>query len=277
MSETTQQPSPSGLRALTALSTWGALWRSGSCAPDDVLDSLSDTALHHRVVAADHRAAETFSLGGAQAGAGGLLGVLRASDRLRLVLPAPGATYGIKPSPVLDQALDAGEIMVIWPRDELDDNAFGLLARPAGLDTIVWTLHDLGAVPPIVVDSLAATEYSLREGIRDAATLFASLGSIEVGGRDSGTDLRLRLAALTQRAGVELPPQSEDRVVRVMTQATQVAAIVDLVAERAPTFGLTSATQSSADHAAEQLRGLARVARMTAVNTLLSIADDLQG
>ena len=82
-----------------------------------------------------------------------------------------------------------------------------------------------------------------------------------------------RLTELTARSHIDLPPHTSERVIRVIDQATQVAAIVDLVLERSPAFGLTSGTQSSGDHAVERLRSLTRLARMTAVNTIISESE----
>lgn len=276
MFETTQ-PAPTGsLRALTSLATWGALWRSGRCAPDDIVDALSDAADSHRITAADPAAAQALSLGAAETGTGSLLRMIRNSRCIRLLMPSPGDTCGIVASPALRSALDTGEILALWPTtvESDSDDAYGLVARTVAADTVTWTAHHLGRVVPAPVESLASVEYDLRQGIRSAAELFTALGSMDAPtAAADAPDLRTRLTELTARSHIDLPPHTSERVIRVIDQATQVAAIVDLVLERTPAFGVTSGAQSSGDHAVERLRALTRMARMTAVNTIISESE----
>ncbi len=276
MTETTHHPPTGNLRALTSLATWGALWRSGQCAPDDIVDSLSDAADSHRITAADPIASAALSLGAAESGTGSLLRMIRNSRSIRLLMPSPGDTCGISASPALQGALDTGEMLVLWTGDT--DEAHGLVARTVAAGTITWTAHHLGMVALRPVESLAAVEYELRQGIRSAAMLFTQLGSLDATVTAPGApDLRTRLTQLTQRSLIDLPPSTSERVTRVIDQATQVAAIVDLVVERSPSFGLTSGAQSSGDHAVDALRSLTRVARMTAINTVIAESEQRIG
>ncbi|MGJ0121245.1 serine/threonine protein kinase [Williamsia sp. MIQD14] len=267
MTDTTHDPRVGSLRALTGLATSGALWRRGRRSPDDIVDTLADIAPGHRVAAADPDAAAIIGVGAAESGTGALLRAVRTADRIRLLMPAAGDTCGITDPAALAVALEARAVLVLWTG--VGDDAVGIVVRAVAPGSLSWTAHHLGEVRGGPVESLGDVEYELRQAVRDAAELFATLDTIDPGSR-SASDLRTRLTALIDIDRVELPPEAGDRIIRVMDQATQVAAIVTLVGERTPAVGMTAGSQDSVDAALERLRSLTRTARMTAVNTIIS-------
>ncbi|MFD0927689.1 hypothetical protein [Williamsia deligens] len=269
MSETTEHLVPGGLPALAALATWGAVWRAGRCAPDDVVDALVDVAPAHRVVAADPDAAAVIDLTAAEVGTGALLRAIRQAARIRLLLPSPGDTLGLTGA-ALGDALDQGQILVLW-RSEDSDEAIGISARTVATGSMSWTVRSLGSVIRLPDRDLGEAEFLMRETIRDATAVLARLGGVESAG--TPVDLRTRLAAHTLAETVDVPPQSGDRAIRVVGQTAQIAAILRVAVELRPRTGLSATGQDRADAALDDLARSVRAARMTALNAVVAESD----
>ncbi len=268
----TDRVATAGLPAVAALGTWGAVWRAGLCSPDDVVDALSDVAPAHRVVAADPDAAAVVDLTAAEVGTGSLLRAIRQATRMRVLLPAPGDTLGLSGAP-LGAALDAGAVLVLW-LSETSEDAIGVLARVVGPGTVTWTVRSLGSVVRVPDRDLGEAELLMREAVRDATALLSGIGGVEP---SDGTpsDLRTRLAALTRAETLDVPPDSGDRVARVIGQTAQIAAILHLAADGRPRTGLTATGQGRAEAALDSLDRTVRTARMTALNAVVADSDRL--
>lgn len=246
-----------------ALGSWAAAWLSGRCAPDDVTDTLTEFGDRHELVDADKL------LDGHPADARlALLALLRRSRRIEVRLPTAGDPQGLPPDPVTTDALAAGEVLLL---DHLSEDGgvttVGLI--PALVDDACrWTLRRYThPVPARQPESLAQTEFDLREAIRDTAAIIGELGS--GGTRLSGHDLRTALTRLTVRHQVILPPHDDHRATRVIDSAAQVEAIVTLAGAQAPTFGTTARHLDAGDGELRRLAGLARSARAIAVNQVI--------
>lgn len=270
VSEMTDHVAEAGLPAVAALATWGSVWRAGRCSPDDVVDALADVAPAHRVVAADPDAAAVVDLTAAEVGTGVLLRAVRRAARLRVLLPAPGDTLGLTGAP-LGSALDAGAVLVLWLGD-LSDEAVGVYARTVGPGSVTWTVRSLGSVVRLPDRDLGEAELLMKEAVRDATALLTRVGGIE-SGDGSASDLRLRLAARTRAEMLDVPPDAGDRVVRVIGQTAQIAAILHLAAAARPRTGLSSTGQGSVESALDDLDRTVRTARMTALNAVVAESD----
>ncbi|MGZ8179681.1 hypothetical protein ACXVUM_17260 [Williamsia sp. SKLECPSW1] len=270
MSEMTEHAATDGLPAVAALATWGAVWRAGRCSPDDVVDALVDVAPAHRVVAADPDAAAIVDLTAAEVGSGALLRAVRQAARLRVLLPAAGDTLGLTGS-TLGSALDTGSVLVLWLSAASDD-AIGVVARTVAPGSITWTVRSVGAVPRLPDRDLGEAELMMREAIRDATTLLSRIGGVE-STDGAPTDLRARLTARTQAETLDVPPESGDRVARVIGQTAQIAAILHLAAASRPRTGLTATGQGRAEAALDDLERSVRLARMTALNAVVAESD----
>jgi hypothetical protein len=259
-----------GLPAVAALATWGSVWRVGLCSPDDVVDALADVATAHRVVAADPEAAGVVDLSAAEIGTGVLLRAVRRAARMRVLLPAPGDTLGLTGDP-LGSALDAGAVLVLWLEDGSDE-AVGVYARGVGPETVTWTVRSLGSVVRLPDRDLGEAELVMREAVRDATALLTRIGGVE-STDGSAADLRTRLTAMTRAEMLDVPPESGDRVARVIGQTAQLAAILHLAAQARPRSGLTATGQDTLESALDDLDRTVRIARMTALNAVVAESD----
>lgn len=272
VSEMIEREAATGLSAVAALGTWGAVWRAGLCSPDDVVDALSDVAPAHRVVAADPDAAGVVDLTAAEVGTGVLLRAVRRAARLRVLLPAPGDTLGLA-GPPLGAVLDAGAVLVLW-LDDSSDEAIGISARSVGPGSLSWTVRSLGAVVRLPDRDLGEAELIMKEAVRDATALLTRIGGVE---STDGTpaDLRTRLATRTRVEMLDVPPNAGDRVARVVGQTAQLAAILHLAASARPRSGLSATGQGSVEAALDDLDRTVRIARMTALNAVVAESDRL--
>ncbi|GAB2673666.1 hypothetical protein GCM10027169_39370 [Gordonia jinhuaensis] len=254
--------------AAPALAGWAAAWRAGDCSPDDVLDALHDldgqSVLTHQVGVADIETAGELELRPTGEGTDALLRILRAPTVFEVLTPAPGDTMGLPAGPVRTAALNAGELVVL--RDPRRRKTFCLIAHRADRYTLVWTLHSCPQLRTPVPRPLCEVEYELREAVREVTDILSRLS----GRTNTPEDLRARLHDLTARRMVDLPPTADDRVHRVIAQAAQVGAIADLALQSAGGFGVTGTHQDTGETALRRLADLARVARMTAVNTAIA-------
>ncbi|MGC5259105.1 hypothetical protein ACPXCG_22415 [Gordonia sp. DT218] len=245
-----------------ALGAWAAAWLGGRCAPDDVIDTMSEFAGRHLVVDPD----AIVDVAGDRDARLGLLTVLRRARQIEVRLPTSGAPQGLPPDPATTAALAAGEILLIHG-DVAPSSTIGLIPTLDG-DTCHWTVHRFGgevAISP--PESLGQVEYDLREAIRETATIIGGLGS--GGSRSGGSELRTTLAALTGRHQVILPPHDDIRATRVIDSAAQVEAIITLAGAHAPTFGVTARHVETGDARLRRLAGLTRAARAAAVNRVI--------
>ena len=261
-----------GLPAVAALGTWGAVWRAGLCSPDDVVDALSDVAPAHRVVAADPDAAGVVDLTAAEVGTGVLLRAVRRAARLRVLLPAPGDTLGLTGAP-LGSVLDAGAVLVLW-LDDASDEAIGVSARSVGPGSLSWTVRSLGTVPRLPDRDLGEAELLMKEAVREATALLTRIGGVE-SPDGTPTDLRTRLATRTRAEMLDVPPDAGDRVARVVGQTAQLAAILHLAASARPRSGISATGQGSLEAALDDLDRTVRIARMTALNAVVAGSDRL--
>ncbi|WAC55373.1 hypothetical protein [Gordonia sp. SL306] len=246
----------------SALGAWAAAWLGGRCAPDDVIDTMSEFAGRHLVV--DPEA--IVDVAGDRDARLGLLTVLRRARQIEVKLPTSGAPQGLPPDPATTAALEAGEILLIHG-DVTSSSTIGLTPTLDG-DTCHWTVHRFRSEVPIVQpEPLGQVEYDLREAIRETATIIGGLGS--AGGRSGGAELRTTLMALTARHQVILPPHDDIRATRVIDSAAQVEAIITVAGAHAPTFGVTARHVETGDSRLRRLSGLTRAARAAAVNRVI--------
>ncbi|MFT4044596.1 MAG: serine/threonine protein kinase [Gordonia sp. (in: high G+C Gram-positive bacteria)] len=261
-----------------ALGGWAAAWVAGTCAPDDVITALGESAEHH--VIDDH-------CGTVDTGPGGvldLLGVLRDADQLVVRLPAAGDAAGLPPGAATTAAFAAGEVLLVSDGQAQAGSCGPLALIPTIVGHSQWSTHaDLicrWAVhrypDPVDLGTLASggptaadIEYQLRQAIRDAAALFSEHRNTAKS--FSPGDLRGRLAALTLRHEVTLPPSTTDtRTTRMIASAAQIEAIVELAVTERVELGAAAAHQATVDEEFRRLCVLARGARAAAVNATIA-------
>jgi hypothetical protein len=191
----------SGVRAATVLALWGAAFRTGTAAPDEVLAEIAGTGRTAGVRAADAVTAERTGLPGpGEAGTGtvALLDLLRRGGRPQLVLPVAGDVRGLPPrSPALVPALDAGAAVVlaerqvvvipddghwrVFPVDRPGAPAEPAVAAPSGAPTLFEAERDLDAA--IRTATLQLTRLDVArdaEGVRDRIADEMRAGAVSV-------------------------------------------------------------------------------------------------
>ena len=257
------------LRAWPAasLAAWAAARDAGRCSPDDVLHTLHDFAQVHEL--------DTGSAIGAPDGGVGvltLLDLVAGNAHLAVAMPAPGDAQGLPPGPVVDAAVETGEVLLIDPRPGGADGpveALALIARGT-YERCRWTLTRTPT--EIRVDTVSShlplgeLEYELRTAVGDAADVLSGLD--RAGGPATPADLRDALAATTGARRIDLPPHDNPRVDRVLASAAQIDAIVSLAGSGS--LGITGAQSGMADERLRRLRDLTRTARTAAINTLIT-------
>ncbi|MDS1113717.1 serine/threonine protein kinase [Gordonia westfalica] len=257
-----------------ALGAWAAAWLTGRCSPDDVIETLAESADRHEVQT--EQSTSPTESGRDMETAGGvldLLGLLRNARRLAVRLPSTGDPQGLPPDPATSRALVAGEVLLVDDSDTAGTLALVPQFSTLGIDpphvTCRWTVLRYGArldLEHLVSSGPSAgdLEYDLRQAVRDAASIIGGLGGRRAA--DAG-DLRKELAARTARHRVALPPHALDaRSTRLIDTAAQVEAIVDLAGARRVEIGDTAGQWDSGDSALRGLQTLTRTARAAAVN-----------
>ncbi|MGW6033003.1 serine/threonine protein kinase [Gordonia terrae] len=270
-----------------ALGAWSAAWLTGRCSPDDVIETLAESADRHLVQWPDAPgpAVEQESLPtGSASGVLDLLALLRPARRLVVRLPSTGDPQGLPPHAATSAALGAGEVLLVD-----DATGTGTLALVPTF-TVTTSAMDV-AEPPFVIctwyahrydtaldlghlvsagPSAGDLEYELRQAVRDATTIIGGLGGRRA---TDATDLRAQLVALTSRHRVALPPHILDaRSTRLIDTAAQVEAIVDLAGARGVEIGDSAGQWDSGDATLRGLQVLTRTARAAAVNqTILEL------
>lgn len=258
----------------TTFAAWSAQWLTGLAAPDDVLDALARWAPVHHVHAADPVAAGRLGVPAPQAPASGgaaLLGVVgaavdRTAPALRLVLPTPGDVRGLPPGTELArEAVERGSALLLGAPG---GQGLGVVSRFDQPDVLHWQVHHVDVVPESPeVESLAALEYALRQGVRSAAAVIAELALVRDGAARE-------LAARILEESDEHPwPALADRQYAVLATAAQVDATLAAAGFDAHSPAVARGVDARADAVLlDQLRSLAALsarARAAAINTII--------
>jgi hypothetical protein len=250
------------------MTVWTSAWLHGVVAADDVLDALLPWAELHEVVAADEATAAQLDLPEPTAvpvSPAMLLATLRRNraTTARLMLPVPGDMRGIASrgafGPFGANALHAGEA-VLLPEAEL-----GVVPMRIADGILRWTVHRVVAGRGVDQAGLAEAEHALRSAVREAA---ATLSALDIARHRP--EVRKEIAdTLASRPRPPWPAGTPGRVLRVLEQADEVAAILAAAAGEAPSVDTTAAVSASELAArAAALRPLAaavRSARLAAV------------
>jgi hypothetical protein len=206
-------------------------------------------ALHDRVAAADavtavtgddepHTAAgdDVLPVRDGRTVLGDLLGQLHAgSAGLRAVLPVPGDVLGLPgPRAVNEQALDAGEAVVTVPRVPGEAvwalvpavTRFGSELEPGAV--VHWQVHRTSGLAATDFAGLAEAEQALRLALVESTETLTALDVARW--RDDAADriAMVRDGGLPRGA---VPEGTPGRVVRVLSTAARVRAIVALAGE----------------------------------------------
>ncbi len=223
---------------------WGTAALQGRTSLDDAADHAAADE-RHRVVGlgGDHDPrAWTVALGLLRTGG---------AEALRLVLPQPGDVLGTPgPRSVVEAATAAGEAVVTVGGPPL------VLVPTASAegDAVRWdALPCEATVAAGGLPSVAEAEREVAEQMRHGIAALESLGLAR--GRD---DLASRLASVDRRSrSLALPPGFPARAVRLVEQATRLAAVVSLAREDDG----AAVTSAEALRREDALRPLARTAR----------------
>lgn len=246
------------LRAWPACSvgSWSAAWIAGHCSPDDVTQTLADSADLHVL---DDRSGSTQPAQGVL----GLLGLLRGAHRLSVRIPSAGDPAGLPPDNATTAAFAGGEVLLI---DDGQPTPLALI--PAEHDgSYRWqVLRYTTTVPTGATPAAGDIEYELRQAITATTELIG-----RIGGRvaSSPADLRGALRIQTHRHLIDLPPHDDDRAARMIETAAQVEAIAELAVGGGATFGASADQVTSGDTELRRLVTLARWARAAAVNRVI--------
>lgn len=274
-----------------SLSVWANAWLAGAAAPDDVLDSLSQWAPRHSVIAYDSVAAGRTGLPWPDlndAGAVSLLQTLRtaagqagSSPFISVALPVPGDVRGLPAGTQFQRdAVTTGEAIIVardpssaiglvpdFDYDDVDDES-ECGPEPRALS---WTVYSVpGALMPECLD-LGEAEYALRSAVRSAAD---ALGALRAGaaGADVADPRALVDQVLESARQHRIPDHAPTRAVRVLENAAHVDAIITVSSGLLP-IGLQSSSEVQiASDALRPLNGVVRSARMAAVGAILHSA-----
>jgi hypothetical protein len=247
--------------ASVTMTVWTSAWLHGAVAADDVLDALLPWAELHEVVGADEGTAALLDLPGPTESASSpamLLAALRrnGATTARLMLPVPGDLRGLGSSrgAFSADALRAGQAVL------LPDAELGVVPAHVAEGIMRWTVHRVGAGRGVEQVSLAEAEHSLRGAVREAA---ATLSALDIARHRP--EVRKEIAeTLAQRPRPPWPAGTPGRVLRVLEQADEVAAI--LTAAAGDQGAAVSATEQAARAAAlRPLAAAVRSARLAAV------------
>ena len=243
------------------LTVWTSAWLYGGAASDDVLDALRAWAGLHEVAAADEVAAGLLDLpspGAEPSSPALLLAAVRKARAggARMVLPVPGDVRGLPGAgPFSVAALRAGEA-VLFPGADV-----GLVPEAVADGVLRWTVHALPTNGIGEYESLADAEHGLRGAVRDAA---AALSSLEVARHRPGVREEIT-AALEGRVRPGWPAGTPARVLRVLEQADEVAAIVAAADGDDPGGALSASAAQARSAALRTLASAVRTARCAAL------------
>ncbi|MGB2720900.1 MAG: hypothetical protein WBG53_20540 [Rhodococcus sp. (in: high G+C Gram-positive bacteria)] len=265
-----------------SLALWAGSWLAGASSPDDVIDAMSEWAPMHLVGAGDADAAENFGLEypGYADGIAGLLHAIRAAatastpaagdDRVKLVLPVPGAVSGLPANTDFSRAaLGTGQAVVIGTSGNA---GIGLVPVVEGPDVLRWTVYSIVVPEHAQRDQgLGEAEYEMREAVRGAADALAQMQSLPT--RTLDADPRTRIATLiADAARHRYPAEMSDRAFRVLESADRVAAILTVAAGSAPSEAPTASAAAAREELVRPLWAAVRTARTIAVATSIEAA-----
>lgn len=249
---------------------WSASWLAGDTAPDDVIDALTAWAPMHLIAAADEETAIRHDLPWPAATASGvstLLGLARIhAPEVRLVLPTAGDVRGLPARTAFSHAaIAAGEGIQFGA---VGEPGIGLVPSVEGPDVLRWTVF---SVPTVVerADSigLRATEYELREAVRDAADVLVGLPTVATG--VLGTDARTLVAeALHAQAKYRWPAALPARNLQVLDTADHIAAILAVAGSTTTNQAPSLSTAQTRDDLLRRLWDVVRAARIAAANSV---------
>ncbi|OZE05839.1 hypothetical protein CH296_22485 [Rhodococcus sp. 14-2496-1d] len=236
----------------------------------------------HLVGAGDADAAVNFGLEhpGYADGIAGLLHAIRAAatastpeagdDRVKLVLPAPGAVTGLPANTDFSRAaLNAGQAVIVGTSGNA---GIGVVPVVEGPDVLRWTVYSIVVPEHGHRDQgLGEAEYEMREAVRGAADALAQMQSLPT--RTLDTDPRTRIAALiADAARHRYPAEMSDRAFRVLESADRVAAILTVAAGSAPSEAPTASAAAAREELVRPLWAAVRTARTIAVATSIEAA-----
>lgn len=262
------------------MTVWTSAWLHGAVAADDILDALEPWAGLHEVVAADEDTADLLDLPEPTAvpvSPAMLLAALRRSGATaaRLMLPVPGDVRGLGGahgpySAFPADALREGQAMLL-PEAEL-----GVVPVRIHDGILRWTVHRVGAGRGVEYVGLAEAEHALRGAVREAA---ATLTALDIARHRP--EVRREIAeTLANRPQLAWPAGTPGRVLRVLEQADEVAAILAAAAGDAnDPAGAVSASELAARTAAlRPLASAVRAARLAAVaEAVRALTDNRAG
>ncbi|KQU47822.1 hypothetical protein ASG84_07200 [Rhodococcus sp. Leaf278] len=244
---------------------------------------MSEWAPMHLVGAGDAGAAETFGLqqSGYAEGIAGMLQAIRVAagtearsaigdDRVRLVLPAPGAVHGLPANTDFSRAaLNTGQAVMVGTSGSL---GIGLVPVVEGPDVLRWTVYSIPVPEHGYRDQgLGEAEYEMREAVRGAADALAQMQSLPT--RTLESDPRTRIASLiADAARHRYPAEMSERAFRVLESTDRVAAILTVAAESAPSEAPTASAAAAREELLRPLWAAVRTARTIAVATSIEAA-----
>jgi hypothetical protein len=252
--------------ASVTMTVWTSAWLHFAVAADDVLDALLPWAELHEVVAADEVTAAVLDLPEPTAvpvSPAMLLAALRRSGATtaRLMLPVPGDTrgLGVSAGAFSSDALRAGQAVL------LPDAELGVVPVRIADGILRWTVHRVGAGRGVEHVSLPEAEHALRTSVREAA---ATLSALDIARHRP--EVRKEIAdTLASRPRPPWPAGTPGRVLRVLEQADEVAAILAAAAGEASSVEHTAAVSASElaarSAALRPLAAAVRTARLAAV------------
>jgi hypothetical protein len=241
------------------LVAWGNAALAGRVSPDLAAMEVTDGDLPHRVDGLPGGGDQSVPLVLARLAADGVPG------RLRLLLPASGDPVGLPgPGAFTDAALQAGEAVLVAARTP-DGPVYGLVASVTPAQ-VRWQAYALsGSVgAPLVLPSLAESDRSLAEALREATEILAGL---DLARWDAGSADDLAALRSGRLDGDGLAPGYPDRAVRVLVRARRLRTIVALAA-RADGAAVTAGEAAARISALRPLDQAARHAEMAAYNSV---------
>lgn len=243
------------------LTVWTSAWLHGSAASDDALDALQAWAGLHEVAAADGAAARLLDLPGPGEVPASPAMLLAAARRIRagsgrMVLPVSGDVRGLPSAgPFGRAALHAGEA-VLFPTANI-----GVVPEVVAESVLRWTVYAVPATPAVDYPSLGEAEHALRGAVREAAKVLVTLG---VARHRPGVRAEIT-ASLEGRIRPAWPAGTPARVLRVLEQAEEVAAIVAAAEVDDPGGALSASAARARAAALRPLSDGVRTARCAAL------------
>ena len=257
------------------LTVWAGAWLAGRSAPDDVLDALHAWSPHHSVAAGDPvtggrtglpwPTAEPLEVG---TGIMMLLKVIRQAmiepaARMRLVLPVPGDARGLPAgTEFASAAMDAEEGVIAGvPGGE----GVALVPQWTDEESLQWTVFHTTVPVPAPDMPLGEAEYTLREGVRDAADGLTRIHTTAVadGDDDPREMIEDELAACSRHLYPDCAPL---RARRILDSADHVAAILTVAEQTTPSSPSSAGAARAQETLLRPLWHALRAARLAAVN-----------